>query len=88
MKHGRQLSCAGKGGRTAAGGCLAEEAIVQFAAERQAGNIPTAQRGHRRAAGTADAYSSATVRPAKAQALPALSDKMHISPIDFSTLIR
>ena len=30
----------------------------------------------------------ATVRPAKAQALPALSDKMHISPIDFSTLIR
>lgn len=81
-------SCAGKGGRTAAGGCLAEEAIVQFAAERQAGNIPTAQRGHRRAAGTADAYSSATVRPAKAQALPALSDKMHISPIDFSTLIR
>ena len=62
---------------------FAEEAIVQFAAERQAGNIPTAQRGHRRAAGTADAYSSATVRPAKAQALPALSDKMHISLLTF-----
>ena len=54
---------------------LQKKPSSQFAAERQAGNIPTAQRGHRRAAGTADAYSSATVRPAKAQALPALSDK-------------
>ena len=42
------------------------------------------------AAGAAGAYSSATVRPAKAQALPALSakNKNAHSPIDFSALIR
>ena len=68
-------SCAGKGSGKAVGGNLAEEAFVQFAAQRKAGSIQTAWRGHRRAAGTADGYSSATVRPAKAQALPALSDK-------------
>lgn len=64
-----------KGSGKAVGGNLAEEAFSYYAAQRKAGSIQTAWRGHRRAAGTADGYSSATVRPAKAQALPALSDK-------------
>ena len=49
MKHGRQFVLRRKRRQNSSWRMPCRRSIVQFAAERQAGNIPTAQRGHRRA---------------------------------------
>ena len=50
--------CAGKSGRAAISGHHAREAFSYYAAQRQAGNIPPARRGYRRAADAADDHAA------------------------------
>ena len=49
--------CAGKSGRAAISGHHAREAFSYYAAQRQAGNIPPARRGYRRAADATTHYA-------------------------------